>query len=337
MVAFAAEHIAIGRLSLTSAALASPPSRPLASKRLHHPDFVVLAFLNGHFVSRAAAAISVEDRGFVFGDGVYEVWRVVDGRLFESARHLDRLRFGLRELRIAEPEIVQPDVLDGIAARLLAESGLAAGEATLYVEITRGAAPRTHQFPPAATAPTVYATVNGFTPPDAIRAQGAACITVPDIRWARCDIKTIQLLPNVLAKQAAAERGAIDAIMVRDGIVTESSHANVVAVIDGAVRTHPTNHRILAGVTRAVVIEIARGLGYDVREEAFAESDMARADELFLVGTTTDVMPVVGVNDAAIGSGRPGPIAQRLHAELRGRLGALAAATRADSRAAATA
>ena len=293
----------------------------------------MLAYLNGQFVPRATASISVEDRGFIFGDGVYEVWRVIDGRLFENERHLDRLRFGLRELRITAPEIVEPDVLDGVAQRLLAESGVADGEATLYVEITRGAAPRTHQFPPAGTAPTVYATANRFAPPDAIRARGAACITIPDIRWARCDIKTIQLLPNVLAKQEAAEHDAIDAIMIRDGVVTESSHANVMGVLEGVVRTHPTNHRILAGVTRAVVIEIARELGYEVREEEFAESDVARLDELFLVGTTTDVMPIVRVNGASVGDGRPGPIAQRLHAELRERLNAPQPAARGASRA----
>lgn len=296
----------------------------------------MLAYLNGQFVPRATASISVEDRGFIFGDGVYEVWRVIDGRLFENERHLDRLRFGLRELRIVAPEIVEPDVLDRIARRLLAESGVADGEATLYVEITRGAAPRTHQFPPAGTTPTVYATVNRFAPPDAIRARGAACITIPDIRWARCDVKTIQLLPNVLAKQEAAEHDAIDAIMIRDGVVTESSHANVMGVLDGVVRTHPTNRRILAGVTRAVVIEIARELGYEVREEEFAEGDIARLDELFLVGTTTDVMPVVRVNDAPVGNGRPGPIAQRLHAELRERLNASHPAARGASRAVAS-
>ena len=282
----------------------------------------MLAYLNGQFIPRSTATISVEDRGFMFGDGVYEVWRAVDGRLFESERHLERLRFGLLELRIATPEIARSDTLETVAKRLLAESGLLQGEATLYVEITRGAAPRTHQFPPAGTAPTVFAAASRFTPPDAARTRGGACITIPDIRWERCDIKTIQLLPNVLAKQAAAEHDALDAIMVRDGIVTESSHANVVGVLDGVIRTHPTDHRILAGVTRAVVLEIAREAGYTVREEEFAERDIPRLDELFLVGTTTDVMPIVRVNDVAINDGRPGPIAQRLHAELRARLDA---------------
>ncbi|HTJ23675.1 MAG TPA: aminotransferase class IV [Gemmatimonadaceae bacterium] len=293
----------------------------------------MLAYLNGQFVPRATASIPVEDRGFIFGDGVYEVWRVVAGRLFENERHLARLESGLRELRIPAPEIVDRDAIESVARRLLADSGLIHGEATFYVEITRGVAPRTHQFPPAGTPPTVFAMANRFTPPDAVRARGASCITTPDIRWARCDIKTIQLLPNILAKQAAAERDAIDALMIRDGVVTESSHANIMAVIDGVVRTHPTDHRILAGVTRAVVLEIASELGIPVREEPFAEADIARADELFLVGTTTDVMPIVRVNDVVIAGGTPGVIAKRLHAELRARLDAKPAAERATSRA----
>jgi hypothetical protein len=166
----------------------------------------VLAYLNGQYLPRSAATIPVEDRGFIFGDGVYEVWRAVNGRLFETDRHLARLAFGLRELRIAAPDIARRDVLDEVADRLLTESGLLDGEATLYLEITRGVAPRTHQFPPAGTAPTVFATANRFVPPNDLRSRGASAITVPDVRWLRCDIKTIQLLPNVMAKQAAAER-----------------------------------------------------------------------------------------------------------------------------------
>jgi D-alanine transaminase len=286
----------------------------------------LLAFLNGQFLPRSAATIPVEDRGFCFGDGVYEVWRVVNGRLFESERHLARLAFGLKELRIAAPDLIRHDVLLGVADRLLAESGLTEGEATFYVEITRGVAPRTHQFPPAGTTPTVYATVNRFAPADDIRANGASCITVPDMRWLRCDVKTIQLLPNVMARQAAYERGAIEGIMVRDDVVTEGSHTNVAGVLDGVIRTHPTNQFILPGVTRAVVLDLARSLGMQVREEALTESDLRRVEELFLVGTTTDVMPIVRLNDEPVGSGRPGPVATRLVRAFREYLDAACAA-----------
>jgi D-alanine transaminase len=278
---------------------------------------VVLAYLNGQYLPRSAAAISVEDRGFVFGDGVYEVWRVVNGQLFEKDRHLERLLFGLRELRISPPELATVDGLREVADRLLGESGLRDGEGTLYVEITRGVATRTHHFPPADTPPTVYATVNRFTPPNDLRVKGATAITVPDIRWLRCDLKTLQLLPNAMAKQAAVEAGAVEAILVRDGRVTEGSHTNVLAVIDGVLRTHPTNNFILPGVTRRVVLEIASRLGIPVSEVPFPESDLARVDELFLAGTTTDIMPIVRVNDQTIGNGSPGPIALRIFRELR--------------------
>jgi len=295
----------------------------------------VLAYLNGQFLPRAAAAVPVEDRGFVFGDGVYEVWRVVGGRLFETERHLARLSSGLSELRIQAPELVDPDRLTAIADRLLTDDALLDGEATFYVEITRGVAPRTHQFPSGKIAPTVFAMANRFKPPEELRRSGATCITMPDVRWLRCDIKTIQLLPNVLGKQAAAEAGALDVLFVRDGVITETSHANVLAVIDGVIRTHPTNHLILPGVTRAVILEIARDVRLQVDETPFLPADLTRASEVFLAGTTTDVMPIVRVDDVVIGDGKPGSIATTLFRELRQRLDALAP-TR-SSRAAATA
>ncbi|HVE33566.1 MAG TPA: aminotransferase class IV [Gemmatimonadaceae bacterium] len=295
----------------------------------------MLAYLNGQFLPRAAAAVPVEDRGFVFGDGVYEVWRVVGGRLFETQRHLARLSSGLSELRIQAPELVDPDRLTAIADRLLTDDALLDGEATFYVEITRGVAPRTHQFPSGKIAPTVFAMANRFKPAEELRRSGATCITMPDVRWLRCDIKTIQLLPNVLGKQAAAEAGALDVLFVRDGVITETSHANVLAVIDGVIRTHPTNNLILPGVTRAVVLEIARDLRLQVDETPFLPRDLTRASEVFLAGTTTDVMPIVRVDDVVIGDGKPGSIATTLFRELRQRLDALAP-TR-SSRAAATA
>jgi len=290
----------------------------------------VLAYLNGQFLPRSSATISVEDRGFVFGDGVYEVWRVVNGRLFEGERHLARLELGLRELRISLAQPLSLHEAEEIADRLLRESSLATGEATFYVEITRGAAPRSHQFP-ANTPPTIYATVNRLVPPEDLRAKGAAAITLPDIRWLRCDLKTIQLLPNVFAKQAAVERGAVDALMIRDGVITEGSHANVAGVLDGTIRTHPTNHLILPGITRAIVLDIARELGIPVSEEPISERDIPRLEELFLLGTTTDVMPIVRIDDKPVANGKPGPITSRLVKEFRARLDASCAPARAAS------
>ena len=282
----------------------------------------MVVYLNGEFVPRSEAKVSVEDRGFIFGDGVYEVWRVVNGHLFESARHFARLEHGLRELRIRPPATATHDGLRLVADRLLAENGLVAGEATFYVEVTRGAAPRTHSFPPSSTPATLFAMVSRFEPPEATRASGATVITVPDVRWLRCDVKTLQLLPNVLAKQAAAERNAIEGVFVRDGVITEGSHTNVAGVLGGEIRTHPLTNLVLPGVTRAVVLEIARDMGLPVREEPIAQRDVPRLEEMFLIGTTSDVMPVIRVDDVPIGNGMPGPIARRLQQVFRAHLDA---------------
>jgi D-alanine transaminase len=277
----------------------------------------VICYLNGEFIPRSSARVPVEDRGYIFGDGVYEVWRVINGRLFETNRHLARLEYGLGELRISPPDIVRPEVLHDVAERVIRECGLSEGEASLYVEVTRGVAPRAHAFPAAGTAPTVFVMANRLKPADELRERGAAAITTQDIRWLRCDIKTIQLLPNVLAKQAAAERGATEAIMIRDGVVTEGSHANVVGVFGGVVRTHPLNNFILPGITRSVVLDIARSTGIEVVERAFSQTELYEADELFLVGTTTDIMPIVRVDDRVIGAGVPGETTKRLFRAFR--------------------
>ena len=289
----------------------------------------MIVYLNGSFLPKEQALVPVEDRGFIFGDGVYEVWRIVNGQLFEADRHMARLTRGLGELRIAPPAESEAARIQEIAERLITENGLADGEGTLYLEITRGVAPRAHHFPPAGTAPTVFAMARPFVPPEELRAKGVTAVTVPDIRWMRCDIKSIQLLPNVMAKQAASERGAFEAILVRDGVVTEGSHANVIGVIGGEIRTHPTNNFILPGITRAVVLELARSVGIPVREEPFLASEISRLDELFIAGTTADVMPIVRVDDQIIGGGVPGPIAQRLQRELRAHIDATCAAVSA--------
>lgn len=280
----------------------------------------MIVYLNGSYLPSDRAQLSALDRGFVFGDGVYEVWRVVNGRLFEAERHRERLERGLRELRIGPPDGADADGLRTIAERLLRENNLLEGHATFYVEVTRGVAPRTHQFPPSGTRPTIFAYTAGLKPIDQDRRNGARAITRPDVRWLRCDIKTVQLLPNVLAKQAAVEAGAFEAIFIRDGVATEGTHSNLFAVLDGELRTHPTNNLILPGITRDVVIELAREQGVPVREEAVRDSDLRRCEELFFTGTTTDVLPVVRVDDFVVGEGRPGPIAAALYRGLVGRM-----------------
>lgn len=276
-------------------------------------------YLNGQYLKAEDARISVLDRGFIFGDGVYEVWRVVEGKLFEHARHDRRLRRGLKTIEISVPE-KEIDGLSNVAERLLRENDLTRGEGIFYLEITRGAAPRTHAYPPAGTKPTVFAMVSRFEVPHALRETGAKAITEPDVRWLRCDVKTIQLLPNCMAKQKAQLAGALEAIFIRDGLVTEGTHTSVLGVKDGELLTHPLGPLILPSVTRELILEIAREQRVKVREEAFTERELFALDELFVSGTTTDVTPIVEVDGRRIGSGKPGPVSKALYASLQSRL-----------------
>jgi D-alanine transaminase len=282
----------------------------------------MLVYLNGDYLDHARAAVSVDDRGFLFGDGVYEVTRARNGRLFEAGRHLRRLARGLKALGIAPPAGFESGgaALVEISDRLLRENGLTSGDALVYLQVTRGAAERTHHFPPAGTPPTVFLRANRLAPPDDVRARGATAITTPDLRWLRCDLKTVQLLPNVLAKEQAVAAGAFEAIFLRDGIVTEGASTNLFAVIGGAVRTHPATERILPGVTREIVLELAVEQGLSVIERPIAIEELPGASELFVTSTSTDVMPVVRLDGRVVGSGRSGPVARQLQAALRERL-----------------
>jgi|SRR4051812_17251222 D-alanine transaminase len=279
-----------------------------------------IVYLNGEYLPLENAKLSVLDRGFVFGDGVYEVWRVVDGKLFEHARHDRRLRRGIQALELDVPT-KDVDALQGVATRLLNENDLQGGEGTFYLEITRGAAyPRTHHYPPPGTRPTVFAMASRFEVPHAARAAGVKAITHDDVRWLHCDIKTVQLLPNAMAKQHAHAAGAFEAIFVRDNIVTEGTHTSVLGVKNGELWTHPLSPLILPSVTREVVMEVAREQSITVREAAFTKTELFALDELFISGTTTDVTPVVEVDGRRIGSGKPGPVSLALYAGLQQRL-----------------
>lgn len=273
----------------------------------------MLVYLDGSYLAHTEARVSAFDRGFMFGDGVYEVWRVRDGRLCYGEMHEERLREGLDALAITKPAEAQAGAVTEIAARLLEESGLMQGDASVYVQITRGAAPRTHFFPPHGTWPTVFAYANRIPDISEARAAGVSAITVPDQRWHRCNIKTLQLLPNVLAKQAARTAGAYDAIFVRDGVVTEGSHTNIFAVVRGELRTHPLGPHVLPGVTRSVVCDLASTLGIAMHDRAISAEELMDADELFFTGTTTDILPIVRVDGRPIGCGHPGSCTRRLY------------------------
>jgi D-alanine transaminase len=277
-------------------------------------------YLNGAFLPRAEARVSVDDRGFLFGDGIYEVTRAREGRLFEGGRHLGRLARGLHGLAIAWPAGLDGSHIQAISERLLRDNDLESGDATVYLQITRGAAERRHQFPSPDTPPTVFIAATRLVAPDDLRVRGASVITAPDLRWGRCDLKTINLLPNVLAKQQAASAGAFETILIRDGIVTEGASSNVFAVVDGTLRTHPATERILPGITREVVLELARDIGVRSEDQAVPLAELRRASEVMVTATTADVMPVVQIDKRPVGDGAPGPVARALHAALRARM-----------------
>ena len=275
-----------------------------------------IVYVNGNFVPRAEARISVEDRGFVFGDGVYEVLRVINGRPFAARFHNDRLKRSLEGVRISLAAGDSPESLTEIARQLLRENGLLEGQATMYMQITRGVATRAHNFPTPDVSPTIYISVARFTPYSDLAQNGAPVITHPDLRWGRCDLKTLNLLPNVLASQTAKERGAFEAMLIRDGVVTEGTKTNFFGVVDGSLRTHPSDTHILPGITRSVLRDLARQVNIDLDETPILSDEIPRLSELFLTGTTTDVMPVVRLDDKPVGEGKPGELTKRLQKVL---------------------
>jgi D-alanine transaminase len=267
-----------------------------------------IACVNGRFSSLADAVVSIEDRGFQFGDGVYEVIRTYHGQPFAIDEHLSRLWRSAQALNLPS----------GCAREQwisLIQEGLRLSrfpETKIYLQITRGQAPRDHPFPASPTLTTVL-TFREFHPLDAsVRKAGVEAISMDDIRWGRCDIKSVNLLANVLARQRAKEAGVFEAILVREGAVTEGSVSNVMVVRNGTIQTAPEGHKILSGVTRAIVLELARKENIPVAEAFVTREELLAASEVFLTGTTVEVLPVVRVDGHAIGTGLPGPVSQIL-------------------------
>jgi D-alanine transaminase len=273
-----------------------------------------IAYVNGRYVPHARASIHIEDRGFQFADGVYEVWSVFDGRLGDSDGHFQRLARSLSELSIAAP--MSDASLDRVLRETVRRNRVRDG--IVYLQITRGVARRDHAFPPQGTPVSMVVTARSvnFQTLDAKAMRGVAVITRPDQRWARCDIKTVSLLPNVLAKQAAREAGAYEAWLVdKDGLVTEGASTNAWIVdADGVLRTRDTDANILRGVTRKTVLGVAAELQIRVEERPFTVAEALGAREAFITAATAFVTPVVSIDGTAIGSGRPGPMSLRLRA-----------------------
>ncbi len=269
-------------------------------------------YLNGAYVNSEDAKVSVGDRGFVFGDGVYEVTRVVNGKFFREKEHLARLREGLAGLKIHVTDSLY-DEIPVISRELIKRNNHTEGEAAVYLQITRGSAcPRTHTFPDPPVEPTVYLSSSPFTPHTKLHQTGVDAITVSDIRWTRCNLKTVNLLPNTLAKQQAKDAGVNSAIMIRDGVVTESPNANIFGVKDGALYTFPATNYILNGITRQAVLEVAEELSIPVHFNPIRLDELFDIDELFFSGTTTDIQPVTVIDGKPIGSGKPGPVVKAI-------------------------
>ena len=281
-----------------------------------------IAYVNGRYLPRRDAMVHVEDRGYQFADGVYEVCEVRGGRMVDERRHLTRLARSLGELCIAMP--MSPLALGMVMRETIRQNRVRDG--IVYLQITRGVARRDHAFPPDGTVPSVVVTARtlDFAGNERTAAQGIAVITVPDDRWGRVDIKSVALLPNVMAKQAAREQGAREAWFVdEDGFVTEGASSNAWIVTgDGKVVTRPAERGILRGITRGVLIEAikAQGLAFEERPFTFVEAQGAR--EAFLTSASQIVMPIVRVDGRPVGNGKPGPVAMALrqafhrHAEL---------------------
>lgn len=287
----------------TSAGPAAGPAAPLC-------------VLNGKRLPLGEARISVLDRGFLFGDGIYEVLRVYQGRPWLEEDHFARLERSLAAIQIQGVEVER-------LRRQMTETIAAGGfrEAIVYIQVTRGAAPRAHPFP-AGVRPTELLWVQEIGDPYRQKRQdGIAVSLVPDLRWRRCDVKSVNLLANVLANQAAKEAGAAEAVLyLPDGTLTEASHSSLFGVVGNVIRTTPDSPGILPGVTRKLVLELARRAGVAVEPRSLTRDDLDRASELFLTGTSMEVCPVVRAGEQTIGDGRPGPVTRRLQAAYEEKL-----------------
>jgi D-alanine transaminase len=269
-----------------------------------------IAYVAGQYLPHRQAAVHIEDRGYQFGDGVYEVVAVTGGHLVDEERHLRRLNRSLTELRINPP--MCNAALKIVMREVLRRNGVDNG--IVYLQVTRGVAPREHAFPKAAK-PVLVVTSRRSRPPDPrLGRAGIAVITIPDIRWQRCDIKSVALLPNVLGKQQAREAGAYEAWQVdREGYVTEGTSTNAwIVTADGAVVTRAADHSILNGVTRLAVLDIIRREGYRFEERQFSVAEARAAREAFLTSTTADLLPVVRLDGVPVADGKPGPLSRKL-------------------------
>lgn len=280
---------------------------------------MTISYWNGRYLPLDEVHVSPLDRGFLFADGLYEVTAAYNGRLFEPEAHIARLQRGMAELRI-DCALSAGDWM-AIMERLAVDSGID-GDLTVYLQVTRGAASsRGHAFPAGVT-PSVFGMASPLKrPPASWRDQGVAAITIPDIRWGRCDLKTVALLGSVLAQQAATDAGVVDALQLRDGLVTEGAATNIFVVKDGVIATPLNDNRILEGITRTVIFRLAAEAGLRLEERDIPAAELDAADEIWIASTTKEITPITSLNGKPVGTGAPGMVWRRMFALFAERLG----------------
>jgi D-alanine transaminase len=279
-----------------------------------------IAYFNGTYIPKDDIRISPDDRGFLFAEGIYEVVRWYESFFYDMEGHLQRMKRSLRETLIQWPD---EDSFPVIARELVRLNNLERSPALVYIQVTRGAAKRTHSFPSPPVNPTVYASAKDFIPENAGKESGIGIILKEDIRWGRCDIKSVALLPNTLCFQEATARGFFECAFVRNGIITECSHSNIFFVIKGILYTHPESVTVLSGITRKNIIRVAKNAGIPVKEEAIAEKRLNNVQEIFITNTSGEITPVTKVNDLIIGGGIPGPVTRMIREKFNDEICAL--------------
>ena len=268
----------------------------------------MLYFIDGQFINKDEVTISIDDRGYYFGDGVYEVVKIYEDELFTAEEHFNRLFESAAKIKLTIP-FTKEELID-VVRELMKKNKVSNGH--VYLQVTRGSSPRTHHFPTPAVSAIVTAYTVEASRPLGDMETGVAVKSVDDIRWLRCDIKSLNLLGSVLAKEEAHEAGCAEALLHRDGLVTEGSSTNMFGVKNGVVHTHPATNLILKGITRQVVLRLCEELEIPVQEEAFTLTDSFEMDEFFYTSTTAEVMPITSIDGRAIGNGKPGLITKKL-------------------------
>jgi D-alanine transaminase len=281
---------------------------------------MTIAYFNGKFKRKKKINISPDDRGFLFADGVYEVIRWYEGFFFDMEGHMARLKRSLKEVHI---EWYEADSFPMIAEKLIKLNHYRKQNALIYLQVTRGAAKRAHAFPSPPVPPTVYAFARTLNPEKELISKGIGAILRNDLRWSRCDIKSVSLLPNILSFQEAREKDCYECIFTREGVITECSHSNIFLVVDGILHTHPESDNILSGITRKNVMRLISEAGIPFKETAITEKRLNEVSEAFVTNTSFEIAPVVSINNKIIGGGVPGPVTKTLRAKFDAEIASL--------------